>query len=126
MRHNKSSKYWKTGEYTEEEDIYPYRVLSGSEGLSIDMRLSEKDIDYVCSGPVQSFKILLHPAGKLWKQTNESGCKSTDFHSCIFYFRRWNSATWKILLSNSAGSRCCICRSSKYYEHHSELDRKLQ
>lgn len=66
-RHNKSSRYWNgvnTPNMTE-ADIYPYRVLSGSEGLRVDLRLYEFDIDYVCSGPVQSFKILLHSAGEI-------------------------------------------------------------
>lgn len=66
-RHKKKSSYWngvKVPNMTE-SDIYPYRVLSGSEGLRIDLRLFEFDIDYVCSGPVQSFKILLHSAGEI-------------------------------------------------------------
>lgn len=58
-RHNKASQYWNgaTGPGISESDIYPYRVLSGSEGLRVDLRLYEFDIDYVCSGPVQSFKV---------------------------------------------------------------------
>ncbi|XP_055320058.1 pickpocket protein 28-like [Sitodiplosis mosellana] len=66
-RHNKKSGYWnglKVPNMTE-SDIYPYRVLSGSEGLRVDLRLFEFDIDYVCSGPVQSFKILLHSADEV-------------------------------------------------------------
>lgn len=66
-RHNKKSGYWtgaKKANITE-NDIYPYRVLSGSEGLRVDLRLYEFDIDYVCSGPVQSFKILLHSADEV-------------------------------------------------------------
>lgn len=67
-RHNKTSEYWNTFNRdvnVAEDDIYPYRVLSGSEGLKIDLRLLETDIDYMCSGPVQSFKILLHSAGEI-------------------------------------------------------------
>lgn len=66
-RHSKSSRYWNgvSGPNMTEADIYPYRVLSGSEGLRVDLRLYEFDIDYVCSGPVQSFKILLHSAGEI-------------------------------------------------------------
>lgn len=66
-RHNKTSKYWNATnvEPVSEDDVYPYRVLSGSEGLKVDLRLIETDIDYVCSGPVQSFKILLHSASEV-------------------------------------------------------------
>lgn len=63
-RHNKHSQYW-NGSFTvniTEDDIYPRRVLTGSEGLRFEMVLPEFDIDYVCSGPVQSFKIFLHSA----------------------------------------------------------------
>lgn len=66
-RHNRTSLYW-NGVFVPnmtEEHIYPYRVLSGSEGLQIELSLNESDIDYICSGPVQSFKILLHSAGEI-------------------------------------------------------------
>lgn len=70
-RHNKSSKNWshinrnQPMNILKEDDIYPYRVLSGSEGLRVDLRVFEKDIDYLCGGQVQSFKILLHSAGEV-------------------------------------------------------------
>lgn len=67
-QHNKSTRFWNGVNLKPnmtEADIYPYRVLSGSEGLRVDLRLYEFDIDYVCSGPVQSFKILLHSAGEI-------------------------------------------------------------
>lgn len=69
--HNKSSKNWNLINRNQpisgikEDDIYPYRVLSGSEGLRVDLRIFEKDIDYLCGGQVQSFKILLHAAGEV-------------------------------------------------------------
>lgn len=66
-RHDKATRYWngKSTANMTEDDIYPYRVLSGSEGLRVDLRLFEDDIDYACSGPVQSFKILLHSADEV-------------------------------------------------------------
>lgn len=68
-RHNKPSYYWNntfppntTAKTINESDIYPRRVLTGSEGLRFQLLLPQNDIDYKCSGPVQSFKIQLHSA----------------------------------------------------------------
>lgn len=43
-----------------ESEIYPLRVFGASDGLRINLRLFELDFDYLCSGPVQGFKLLLH------------------------------------------------------------------
>ncbi|KAK5641660.1 hypothetical protein RI129_010207 [Pyrocoelia pectoralis] len=44
------------------KDAYPMRAISAGQGagLSVLLRLYEKDLDYVCRGPVQGFKVLLH------------------------------------------------------------------
>lgn len=38
---------------------YPNRAISAGQGagLSILMRAKEKDLDYICRGPVQGFKV---------------------------------------------------------------------
>ena len=43
-------------------DSYPYRALKSGEktGFSITLRMNESNFDYLCKGPVQGFKILLH------------------------------------------------------------------
>lgn len=58
-RHNKSSYYWneRIPPNMTEDMIYPRRVYVGSEGLRFELILNRKDKDFVCSGPVQSFKI---------------------------------------------------------------------
>lgn len=63
-RHNKSSQYWNghIPPNMTEEMIYPRRVLTGNEGLRFQLIKPMRDVDYVCSGPVQSFKIQLHSA----------------------------------------------------------------
>lgn len=40
-------------------------VNGSSNGLRVYMRLFDKDIDYKCDGPVQGFKILLHPSAEV-------------------------------------------------------------
>lgn len=48
-------------------ETYPYRVLSSGTraGLSVMLPLKEIDLDYICSGPVQGFKIHLHTPGEV-------------------------------------------------------------
>lgn len=63
-----SSQYWSPNhipEYISENLIYPRRVLSASEGLTLNLGLYTNDTDFLCGGPVQSFKILLHTAGEV-------------------------------------------------------------
>ncbi|XP_055599041.1 pickpocket protein 28-like [Uranotaenia lowii] len=66
---NRSSYHWtpESG-YKEDADIdtYPVRVLGAGArgGLNILLRLYDYDLDYLCRGPVQGFKILLHPSGE--------------------------------------------------------------
>jgi acid-sensing ion channel, other len=47
--------------------VYPRRALgSGARvGLNTLLRLYEYDLDYICRGPVQGFKILLHTPGEM-------------------------------------------------------------
>lgn len=42
------------------ESMYPRRVSAASDQLVVEMRLYDKDTDYLCEGPVQGFKLLLH------------------------------------------------------------------
>jgi acid-sensing ion channel, other len=46
---------------------YPHRVLGpgARAGFNIVLKLTEADLDYICHGPVQSFKILLHTPGEI-------------------------------------------------------------
>ncbi|XP_058461711.1 pickpocket protein 28-like [Malaya genurostris] len=66
---NKSSPQWtlETG-YREDAiiDTYPMRVLGAGArgGLNILLMLYQYDLDYLCRGPVQGFKILLHTSSE--------------------------------------------------------------
>lgn len=64
LKHNHSSANWSLegGYKTSSEDIYPNRVLGpgAKAGFNIVLKLTQPDLDYVCRGPVQGFKILLH------------------------------------------------------------------
>ena len=48
-------------------ETYPYRVFGAGAraGLFALLRLSEQDLEYLCRGPVQGFKILLHTPGEV-------------------------------------------------------------
>ncbi|CRK87601.1 CLUMA_CG001397, isoform A [Clunio marinus] len=69
QKHNISSDEWtlEDGYSTFSPTTYPRRVLgSGSRaGLNIVLKLTEPDLDYICRGPVQGFKILLHTPGEI-------------------------------------------------------------
>ncbi|XP_055629359.1 pickpocket protein 28-like [Toxorhynchites rutilus septentrionalis] len=69
MTANTSSPQWTLENgYTEHADIdtYPVRVLGAGAraGLNLLLRLYEYDLDYLCRGPVQGFKVLLHPSSE--------------------------------------------------------------
>lgn len=50
----------------DEMHVYPYRVFGAGAraGLFVLLRLYEQNLDYICKGPVQGFKILLHQPGE--------------------------------------------------------------
>lgn len=58
-RHNQPSYFWnhRIPPNMTEQMIYPRRVYVGSEGLRFELVLNRRDKDFVCSGPVQSYKI---------------------------------------------------------------------
>lgn len=69
MSHNTSSQSWslEKGYTTNNATTYPRRVLGpgARAGLNIVLKLTEPDLDYLCRGPVQGFKILLHTPGEI-------------------------------------------------------------
>lgn len=69
LKHNKSSTNWtlERGYETIDSETYPYRVLGpgARAGINIVLKLRDVDLDYICRGPVQGFKVLLHTPGEL-------------------------------------------------------------
>ncbi|XP_037031858.1 pickpocket protein 28-like isoform X2 [Bradysia coprophila] len=70
--HNMSAKFWNLEDgYDTSIEIdpqtYPYRVFgSGARvGLFVLLKLYEQNLEYICRGPVQGFKILLHTPGEV-------------------------------------------------------------
>jgi acid-sensing ion channel, other len=42
-------------------DLYPKRALAGADnGLFVLLRLYKKDLDFICRGPLQGFKVAVH------------------------------------------------------------------
>lgn len=66
---NKTSTNWtlEKGYETTNSETYPYRVLGpgARAGINIVLKLTDVDLDYICRGPVQGFKVLLHTPGEL-------------------------------------------------------------
>jgi amiloride-sensitive sodium channel len=67
--HNFSKIEWslEKGYPTAETETYPRRVLgSGAKaGANIVLALFKSDLEYLCRGPVQGFKVLLHTPGEI-------------------------------------------------------------
>lgn len=61
---NEKSKWCLESGYEQTVDIepYPHRVFGAGAraGLFILLRIYDNNLDYICKGPVQGFKILLH------------------------------------------------------------------
>lgn len=69
---NEEAKHWNLEDgyddsVVTEGEQYPYRVFGAGAraGLFVLLRLYEKDLEYLCRGPVQGFKILLHTPGEI-------------------------------------------------------------
>lgn len=69
MDHKQSSEFWslENGYATDNVTTYPRRVLgpSPAAGLSVLFVMEENDLDYLCSGADQGFKVILHPPGDI-------------------------------------------------------------
>lgn len=69
LNHNMSSESWtlEKGYASTDPSTYPRRVLGpgARAGFNIVLKLTEPDLDYICRGPVQGFKILLHTPGEI-------------------------------------------------------------
>lgn len=69
ISHNETSESWtlENGYATDDPLSYPNRVLGpgARAGLNIVLKLTDPDLDYLCRGPVQGFKILLHTPGEI-------------------------------------------------------------
>lgn len=64
MSHGEPSPFWtlQEGYSVSDSETYPRRVLGpgARAGLNIVLKLSDPDLDYICRGPVQGFKVILH------------------------------------------------------------------
>lgn len=69
--HNQSSRYWSMERgYLKEaplEDSYPVRLFNSgpNTGLELHLRLHDDDLDHLCGGGLQGFKIILHSPDEL-------------------------------------------------------------
>lgn len=52
---------------------FPLRTLGSGmkNGLNIFLKINEEDIDYICRGPVQGFKVMLHTPSDMPQSTLE-------------------------------------------------------
>lgn len=70
LQHNQTGEHWNfESGYSDEASHapYPLRVLNAGAraGLTVLMPLYNQDMDFICRGPVQGFKIHLHTPGEM-------------------------------------------------------------
>lgn len=72
MDHNRTAPHWNLEDGYDPKIpadplTYPFRVLGAGArvGLFALLRLYEQHLEYLCRGPVQGFKILLHTPGEI-------------------------------------------------------------
>lgn len=56
------------------ETEYPIRVFNANQGAALVLMISlfEEDLDYICKGPIQGFKVILHAPGQTIKATRHT------------------------------------------------------
>lgn len=56
------------------ENDYPIRIFNAKQGAAVVilLRLFEKDLEYLCKGPIQGFKVILHTPGQMMKNTRHT------------------------------------------------------
>lgn len=73
-------------------DSYPHRVLGtgAHNGFSLMLHLDPDDLDYVCQGPVEGFKVVLHapyeiplPSKNFFRVPLEQVCLLFPLFDCI-------------------------------------------
>lgn len=94
----------KQSKIPDESESYPRRVQTASDGLKIDLRLFTNDSDFLCGGPVQSFKVLLHQAGEIPQMTKYFYRIPLD-HDIVMAVRPSIMTTTDKLLENYQPSR---------------------
>jgi len=63
-------KSWFTSEQDEKFSVFPHRALSGFDyGLNIVLNMNNSDLDYICKGPVQGFRLKVHPPNEFPKMS---------------------------------------------------------
>jgi acid-sensing ion channel, other len=69
FENNPPSPYWtlQEGYSVSDPATYPRRVLGPGQraGINIVLKLTDPDLDYICRGPVQGFKVILHTPGEV-------------------------------------------------------------
>lgn len=112
-----------------ESKTYPRRVATGSKGLKVDLRLFTNDSDFLCGGPVQSFKVLLHQAGEIPQMTKYFYRIPLD-HDIVMAVRANIMNTTENLLENYEANRRKCFRDGernldffkKYTQRNCQLD----
>ncbi|CAH1099297.1 unnamed protein product [Psylliodes chrysocephalus] len=118
MSHGSHSEGWTLGEgYPKhsKKDTFPRRAMSAgySAGLFLVLKASTPDLDYICKGPVQGFKILLHHPAEVPRVSRQFFRAPLD-QEVVVSVRPDMMTTSEGLLSYNPQRRQCYFPSERY------------
>lgn len=115
-----NGKSWNLKDYQKSEtyDVNPHRALAGSDnGFNIVFNQKTSDLDYLCRGAVQGYKMKIHPPNESPRML--SGYQRIPLNSEVLV-----SVKPEVNYDNRAGSTChsSSTKSLKYYKEYSQAN----
>jgi len=105
----------RTGYISEEFDAYPYRAFSGADvGFNIVLNLKTSDIDFICRGPVQGYKMKIHSPDEHPRMA--TGYQRIPFNSEVLVNVKPEATL------NFDGTSCHSEKPLKYFKQYSQAN----
>lgn len=111
-------------------DTYPYRVFGAGQdgGLIVFLRLYQQNFDYICRGPMQGFKILLHTPGEV-PQVSKNFIRISALDEMLIAAKPDMITTANDLRIHSAEERQCYLeneRNLRYFKVYTQSNCELE
>lgn len=113
-----SSAPWnvRSGYASEEFDVYPRRAFAGADvGFNVVLKSNEDDLDYICKGPVQGYKVLIHSPDELPRMAK--GFVRVPLNSETIV-----ATNPEVSLSNGGACYSSSSKSLKYFKQYSHAN----
>lgn len=118
VTNNQNSTYWDLDEgyhdsnNDDDTEPYPYRVFSARANLFALLRLFERDLEYVCRGPVHGFKVVLHVPGEV-PQVSKHYFRVPILHEVLMSVKPNIIKTSEVLRNYEPNRRQCFFNSER-------------